>query len=179
MFTTTFNNVLEVFNILHWLTFFIDWHINSDSGLTCRDIDRLSLWIMLPSYFNDCEVEHLTHLEGVKLILREHLYQLRVVFVFAPNWLKETVKTTSHTHGITAIFVHSNICGQQQSCQNSFSFENPFFSSLTSSYSYSSQNVSLMQLHGALIMKRVLTKPGKNNNSALNWIDLQPIRATQ
>jgi len=36
-------------------------------------------------------------------------------------------------------------------------------SGLTSSYSYSCQNVSLKLLHRALIMRRVLTKPGKTN----------------
>jgi len=49
-------------------------------------------------------------------------------------------------------------------------------SGLTSSYSYSCQNVSLKLLHRALIMRRVLTEPGKNKqkNSALNWIVDRP-----
>jgi len=50
------------------------------------------------------------------------------------------------------------------------------FPSLTSSYSYSSQNVSLILLRRALIMRCVLTEPErKKANSALNWI----VRATQ
>jgi len=52
---------------------------------------------------------------------------------------------------------------------------------MTLSYSYSSQNVSLILLHRELhlIMRCVLTEPGKKQNSALNWIDVQPIRAMQ
>jgi len=39
----------------------------------------------------------------------------------------------------------------------------PFYLSLTSSYSYSSENMGLNLLHRALIMRRVLTEPGKKN----------------
>jgi len=40
--------------------------------------------------------------------------------------------------------------------------------SLTSSYTYSSQNVSLMLLLWALIMRRVLTEPGKKKQKKLS-----------
>jgi len=49
--------------------------------------------------------------------------------------------------------------------------QNPNPISLTSSYSYSSQNVSLILLRRAFIMRRVLTEPEK---TALNWIVGRP-----